>query len=127
MGRSTYRYRQLDEEREKRKRLNPVWRGVGCLSLVAFAVGGYAFGGWFLNANAQTNWIYLPPAAMQPALWIPYGLVPRLVLAFLFTLLGFGVISVAYAILFPIQPGDTDAPALKRRRQKPGTFRSRGR
>lgn len=127
MGRESYRYRQLDQEREARKALNPLWRGVGCLLLVAFAVGGYAFGGWFLSANAQSNWIYLPPAAMQPVLWMPYGLAPRLVLAFLFLLLGSGVISVAYAILFPIHPGETDAPPMRRRRRKPGTFRSRGR
>jgi hypothetical protein len=129
MGRETYRYRQLDTEREKRQRMNPLWRGAGCLLMVVFALGGYAFSGWFLTANAQNGWIYLPPQAMQPAFlpsWLPYGVLPRSVIGFLFLLLGFGLVSFVYAIMFPIKPGEADVPTPKRKRKR-GTFRSRGR
>lgn len=129
MGRDTYRYRQLDKEREERKRLNPIWRGVGCLLLVVMAVGGYAFAGWFLAANLDNGWVYIPPQAVQPAFmpaWAPYGILVQLIVAFLFLLFGFGLISVFYALLFPIKPGETDVPPLRRRKVK-GTYRSRGR
>jgi hypothetical protein len=130
MGRETYRYRQLDKDREARHRMNPIWRGVGCLMMVVFALAGYAFSGWFLSANARYGWVYLPPQAVQPPYIsgiLPYGAFPRLVVGFLFLLLGFGLVSFVYAILFPIKPGETDVPTPKRRKPKPGTFRSRGR
>lgn len=130
MGRETYRYRQLDKEREQRKKMNPIWRGVGCLSMVAFAVGGYAFSGWFLASNARNGWVYLPPEAVQPPFmpsWLPYGVTPKVVVGLLFLLLGFGLVSFVWAVMFPIKPGETDAPTPKRKKRKPGTFRSRGR
>jgi len=130
MGRESYRYRQLDKEREERQRMNPIWRGVGCLMMVAFAVAGYAFSGWFLAANARNGWVYLPPAAVQPPFmpsWLPYGLTPRVVVGLLFLLMGFGLVSFVYAIMFPIKPSETDAPTPKRRKQKRGVYRSRGR
>jgi hypothetical protein len=130
MGRETYRYRQLDKEREERQRMNPVWRGVGCLLIVAFALAGYVFSGWFLTANARNGWIYIPPEAVHPAFmpaFLPYGILPRTVVGGLFLLMGFGLVSFIYAILFPIKPSETDVPTPKRKKRKPGTFRSKGR
>jgi hypothetical protein len=98
--------------------------------MVIFAVGGYLFSGWFLASNARYGWVYIPPQAVQPAFmpsWLPYGFAPKFVVGFLFLLLGFGLVSFVWAIMFPIKPSETDAPTPKRRKQKPGTFRSRGR
>lgn len=130
MGRESYRYRQLDKDREERKRMNPVWRGVGCLLLVAFAAVGYVFSGWLLGANAQYGWLYIPPEIVQPPFiprWLPYGFTPRFVVGFLFLLLGFGLVSFVYAIMFPIKPSETDAPLPKPRKVKGGARRSKGR
>jgi hypothetical protein len=40
MGRDTWRFAQHEREREAKRRLNPVWRGVGCVLLAALAVAG---------------------------------------------------------------------------------------
>ena len=68
MGRDTYRYQTLDKEREARKRLNPIWRGVGCLTIALFGTLGYFFAQWFLRENAVNTWVYLPPGAYNPDL-----------------------------------------------------------
>jgi hypothetical protein len=38
----------------------------------------------------------------------------QLVIALLFMVFGYGVLSLAYAVAFPIKPGETDAPPQKR-------------
>jgi len=127
MGRDTYRYRQLDKEREERNRIPPLWRGLGCLVLSIVMLLGYVFGGWFLRANATNGWIYLPRQALAPDLpnflnflepALDQGALVRLVVGFLFMLLAYGVLSVAYAIAFPIKPRDIDAPLVRKRRRK---------
>jgi hypothetical protein len=116
MGRDTWRFAQHEREREAKRRMNPIWRGVGCLLLVALAVGGYFAAGWFLRENAAQGWVYLPPELVNiPYLtFLPSGIVLQLFIAFVFMLFGYGVLSLAYAIAFPIKPGETDAPPLKR-------------
>jgi polyferredoxin len=120
MGRDTWRYAQHERERLAKKRQNPVWRGVGCVLIVVLTIAGYLFSGWFLRENALNNWVYLPPEilTLSFAPWLPYGVAVQLVVAFLFMIFGYGVLSFFYAIAFPIRPGETDAPPLRRSAQK---------
>jgi hypothetical protein len=127
MGRDTYRYRQLDKEREERNRIPPLWRGLGCLVISIITLLGYWFGGWFLQANLRNGWIYLPRAALAPDLptlfnflepVVDQGVMVRLVIAFLFMLAAYGLLAVAYAVGFPIKPRDIDAPMPRKRRRK---------
>ncbi|MFN2147446.1 MAG: hypothetical protein ACK2T2_03580 [Anaerolineales bacterium] len=127
MGRDTYRYRQLDKEREERNRIPPLWRGLGCLVLSIVMLLGYWFTGWFLQANAQNGWIYIPRVALAPDLpnylnflepAVDQGVLVRLVIGFLFVLAAYGVLAVAYAITNPIKPRDIDAPTPRKRRRK---------
>jgi hypothetical protein len=120
MGRESWRYAQHERERAKRKRMNPVWRGVGCVLAVILALLGYAFADWFLRANAVNAWIYLPAEVITPsfASGLPPGMVAKLVVAFLFMILSYALMSTFYAILFPIQLGETDMPPLRRVRRR---------
>ncbi|MDF1500374.1 MAG: hypothetical protein P1P76_07895 [Anaerolineales bacterium] len=121
MGRDTFRYRQLDKEREMRGQINPIWRGVGCLIIAGFSVGGYFFAGWFVRANATNGWINLPYEAYNPdfAPFLGDGLLLRLIIAFLFLLLSYGLLSFIYALLFPIKPTEVDASPPRRRPNRP--------
>jgi hypothetical protein len=122
MGRDTWRYRAREKEREKAKRLNPMWRAIGCVVILALAGGGYLFAEWFLNQNAANHWIPIPAEFIRlsfaPSL--PDGIVIKLMFAIIFMIIAYGVLSVIYAILFPIVPGETDHPPLKPRpRRRP--------
>ena len=116
MGRDSWRYRIQEETRRKKKRVNPIWRGVGCMVMVAVTLAGYFFSGWFLRANAQAGWILIPAEVIRPAFapWLPSYLIVQVVVAFLFMILSYGIVSTIYAIAFPIKLGETDAPPLKR-------------
>jgi hypothetical protein len=116
MGRDTWRYVQHEREREAKRRMNPIWRGVGCVLLATLAVAGYLVAGWFLRENAAQGWVYLPDQLINiPRLtFLPSGIVLQLFIAFLFMLFGYGVLALAYAIAFPIKPGETDAAPVKR-------------
>jgi hypothetical protein len=120
MGRDTWKYRAQERAREERKRKNPIWRGVGCLMVVILTMVGYFFGGWFLAQNGVNGWVYLPPEIVRPSFAgsLPPFMFPRLVITFLFFVLSLGAISLAYAVAFPIQPGETDVPPLPRRRPR---------
>jgi hypothetical protein len=123
MGRDSWNYARQERERAAKRRMNPVWRGVGCLLIVALALAGYYFATWFLVANFQNGWIFIPNEALNPAFvpaWLfPYlgqgGLV-KLITAVLFMVLGYGILSVGYAFLFPIRPGETDVKPIRRTR-----------
>jgi multisubunit Na+/H+ antiporter MnhB subunit len=117
MGRDSWRFAQHERERAVRKRQNPMLRGLGCLVIVALGLLAYFFSGWFLQANVDNAWIYLPAEIILPpeqAPWIPAGFLVRLVVAVMFMVGGYGLVSLLYSILFPIKPGETDVPKAPR-------------
>jgi hypothetical protein len=122
MGRDTWRFAQHERERQAKRRMNPIWRGVGCVLLVALAAAGYLGAGWFIRENALQGWVYLPPELIHvPRLtFLPAGLLLQLFIGFLFMVFGYGVLAVVYAMAFPIQLGETDVPPLKRTGPKKG-------
>jgi hypothetical protein len=117
MGRDTWRHQMEDKEREKKKEINPIWRGIGCLLIIAFSVGGYFFADWILKLNEVNNWFPVPRGMVQfsflPVLTFSFFI--KLAVAVVFLIVSFGLQNVLYAILFPIQPGKYDSPPLKPR------------
>lgn len=112
MGRDSWRHRQAEEERLKRKRINPIWRGVGCLLILLLGLLGYVFSGWFIGKG----FVYFPPALRRPSFapWLPQDMVIQLVVALLFMIFSYTLLTAVYAVLFPIRPGELDAPPMKR-------------
>lgn len=131
MGRDSWRSRQTDIEREKKKRIHPIWRGVGCLMISVLAIGGYLFSQWFLVNNIAYGWIYLPPEVIAPSpaalpLWLrglaaPLfrpGVMVSLIVGVLFLVFAILIVNIGYAVAFPVKPGEYDVPPLKRQRRK---------
>jgi hypothetical protein len=122
MGRDTWRYKTQETDREKRKQLNPMWRAVGCIVILALAAGGYLFAEWFLNRNAVNHWIAIPEEFINIAAapWLPDGFIIKIMFAIVFMVITYAILSVIYAVLFPIAPGEYDHPPLKPRpRRRP--------
>jgi multisubunit Na+/H+ antiporter MnhB subunit len=112
MGRDSWTFREKDRERAKRKKINPIWRGVGCILVVILGIVGYFFAGWFMEQGI----IYFPAAIRRPAFapWLPENALVQGVIAFLFMLLSYAIINTIYAVAFPIKLGEKDAPPMKR-------------
>ena len=119
MGRrSSWQFQQHERERQEAKRMNPVWRGVGCLLIVAIGVLGYLFANWFLFQNSINKWVFLPAEVINPNIPVVGGLLAggnlvRLVVAMLFLLFAFAFMNFFYAIFFPVKPGEHDLPLPK--------------
>jgi hypothetical protein len=124
MGRrSSWQFQQHERERREAQRMNPVWRGVGCLLVVVIGVLGYFFANWFLVQNSINRWIFLPNAVINPN--IPLvgdlfsgGNLVRIVVALAFLLFSFAFVNFFYAIAFPVKPGEYDLPTPKRKGKK---------
>ena len=107
------RHVTMREAPSKRRRLNPIWRGIGCLTLVGLVVGGYFFAQWFINTNFTTNWIYIPGELGGPPQY-PW-LFAKLAVGIIAAIAGFAILTMIYGIVNPIRPGELDAPPEKRR------------
>jgi hypothetical protein len=102
--------------------MNPVWRGVGCLLIVAIGALGYLFANWFLVQNVINRWIYFPPELINPDVRVIGDLLAggnliRFVVALTFLLFAFAFMNFFYAIIFPVKPGELDLPTPKRKRK----------
>ncbi len=122
MGRSNYTFRDTNVGKQS-KGINPVWRGIGFLILVALTVGAF----WLASTLLEMHW-------RQPFEWVPVSLPRNFVVKFhpalpavsgklllqlgtalIIDLLGYALMVVAYSIINPIRPGKTDAPPPRRR------------
>jgi len=124
MGRrSSWQFQQHERERKEAKRMNPVWRGVGCLLTVGIGALGVLFANWFLVQNAVNRWIFLPSALINPSAGgfssiLAGGNLVRVVVALTFLLFAFALVNFFYAIFFPVKRGEHDLPTPKRRRKR---------
>lgn len=124
MGRKgSWQFRQLEQERLKKREMNPLWRGVGVILVVIMGAAGYVFSGWFLEQNVANNWIYLPPQLFSPKVpamlsFLGNGNMLRFAVSLVFVLTAFAILNFVYALAFPLQPGEFDLPTPKRRPRK---------
>jgi amino acid transporter len=105
--------RKFYEEREKAKRMNPVWHGVGCILIAILGTVAYFFSGWFIEQGI----VYIPREAMRPsfARFLPDGVFVQIVISILFMMLCYTILSIIWAVIFPKKPKETDAPPVKRK------------
>lgn len=125
---------QLREAQSKRKAPNPIWRGVGCLLLVVYAVGGYWLTGVLVGAYRDGAWPNLPQLPI-PMNDIPVGpfKVPvsnadipieftinpaQLLLTVVVIVVGFGLMSLIWGVFNPVKLGPLDAPPIHRKIDK---------
>lgn len=102
--------------------IHPIWRGIGCLLLVLIPILSYAGAVLLVQENLLQGWIFLPRELVQtvnlPAIGPVPFLLANLVTALLLSLLGFGVLTALYSLLYklvgPSKYGPMDAPPQRR-------------
>ena len=129
MGFSAQKYRK--ERKEKPWQIHPVWRGIGCVVILLIPIMAWYAATLFLQTNTK---IHLSNDLSKP-ITLPYSQIQELdrivasinhytvshnlvVSQFLFTIffmfIGFGILSLVYAIMFkavgPSRYGPFDVP-----------------
>ena len=120
MGRgSMWSDRKFYEERAKAKRMNPMWRGVGCLLIVILGAIAYFFSGWFLREGI----LNFPAEVVRPsfATFLPDGVFVQIVISILVMMLCYTIVSIIWAVLFPKKPKETDSPPIRKGDPKVGS------
>lgn len=117
----SYQRESTREEREARRQIHPVWRGVGFALMILIPILSYAATEVILTRNATANWFPLPTdlAASRgdflyngdPWLYLKIILTVTIMLVLygIFTLLTFIITS----IFAPPRYGPLDAPPIR--------------
>ena len=96
--------RQQQFERDKvqtSKGVHPIWRGIGFLLLGLIAVMSYAGANILVEANKTKAWIAVPAGIRGGVSWAP-DLYAELIVMFFLLMIGFGVITIIYSIIYKI-------------------------
>jgi hypothetical protein len=129
MGFSAQKYRK--EEKERAWKINPVWRGIGCALIIIIPIMAWFSASLVLQTNKK---IPLPPEMIRP-ITLKYTQITQVdpiiasinrfttsqhlalgqfMLTIFFMFIGFGILSVIYAIMLrlagPSRYGPFDVP-----------------
>jgi len=120
------KYRQYERPEIEKKdplEVHPIWRGIGCIFMIIMPVVAYAGALLLLEANGRQNWVRVPAELSQsvtlPVLGVMPHLYATLVTTVILLLLGFGLLTIVFAIFYssfgPSRYGPFDAPPPRRR------------
>ena len=119
MGYSTTRYDPTADKKESKWKIHPIWRGIGCILIIIMPIIAFMIAKTFMREN---SWVVLPSGLYQIVV-IPVtsiGFVNEflgplnnffrssnlssgdLLFTIVFLVLGFGILSVLYAILYSL-------------------------
>lgn len=137
MGR--YTSYQKKTESVKRDEVHPVMRGIGCILLVLVPILAYGTAVYIVDYGIRRGWpiplawlgmVDIPPLLLKlgglAVIWrflqAQNNLVANLVVAFLITVVIFGILAILYGFLYrlfgPPQYGPTDVPPIRGRKIK---------
>jgi hypothetical protein len=97
MGRLQYQRDVQDES----KSVHPIWRGIGFLLLGVIAIMSYAGANLLVEANKTKGWINVPRDIRGGVSWAP-DLYAELIVMFFLMMIGFGVLTIVYSIIYKI-------------------------
>ena len=81
--------------------VHPVWRGIGFLLMGVVSVMSYAGANLLVEANKTKGWVVVPAEIQGGVSWAP-DLYAELVVAFFLMMIGFGLITIVYSIIYKV-------------------------
>ena len=115
-------YRKPIKTADEKRKVHPVWRGVGLVFMVLIPFMAYAGAMILLEENQKKHWFAIPKDLILPQFSDPMILIKVLTTVFL-AFLGFMVIFfvglVIVRLFGPSRYGPMDAPPVKYSRRKP--------
>jgi hypothetical protein len=137
MGYSSARYDRSGSDQRPWK-VHPIWRGIGCILLIVVPILSFFLARFFMQ---NVKWLAMPLALLRPVVISYTGNVPidniifqmngflggrlsygDLFFTVIFMVLGFGVLSIFYGIIYrligPPRYGPLDSPPAKRIRHR---------
>ncbi len=101
------RYQQYQRDgKETFDSVHPVWRGIGFLLMGVVFVMSYAGANLLVEANKTKGWVVVPAEIRGGVSWAP-DLYAELIVTFFLVMFGFGLITVAYSIIYKVtRPSD---------------------
>ena len=96
------RYQQYQREgQDEPASVHPVWRGIGFLLLAVIAIMSYAGANLLVEANKTKGWIAVPAGIRGGVSWAP-DLYAELIVMFFLMMIGFGLLTIIYSIIYRI-------------------------
>jgi hypothetical protein len=94
------RYQQYErQERPKIEGVHPIWRGIGFLLMGVIGAMSYAGANLLVEANKTEGWIVVPEGIRGGVSWAP-DLYSELIVTFFLMMIGFGVLTIIYSIIY---------------------------
>ena len=96
------RYQQYQKDtRDEPSNVHPIWRGIGFLLLGVITIMSYAGANLLVEANKTKGWIVVPTDIRGGVSWAP-DLYSELIVMFFLMMIGFGVITIVYSIIYKV-------------------------
>lgn len=108
----------------KRKGINPMWRGVGLVILIVFAVGGYFLAGYLIEAKVFP---FVPtqfkPIIIHKALpALPGKEVIKVGFSLLLDVLVYAIMFIVYTVVNPLKHDQYYVPPVRPKRKGRGNM-----
>ena len=96
------RYQQYEREVKKTSEgVHPIWRGIGFLLMGVVSIMSYAGANLLVEANKTKGWVVVPVGIRGGVSWAP-DLYAELIVTFFLIMIGFGVITIVYSIIYKV-------------------------
>lgn len=113
------KYTQTFQRPSKKPRpwnVHPIWRGIGCILIILIPIISFAGATLLVQENLKQRWVQIPEE-LQRSFDVPsvgQVLFADLAVAFILMVIGFGLLTIIYALIYrmfgPSPYGPMDAP-----------------
>jgi hypothetical protein len=122
-----YQPYRLPQRKSQPGSVHPIWRGIGCFMMILIPIMSYAAAEMLIAQNNSTGWVVVPVELARTVTVPMLGDLPHfyatLAVTILLMLLGFGALTVVFAVFWgavgPSRYGPMDARPIRRSDRPP--------